>query len=122
MEIRAKSRLDDDSVKALTHVWMFKKADPKKRMILWTIAAVVLFSIILLEIFLFDADILLFVLLGVTVAIYLWECYLHFLLPRIRYNSLGTTILKNRNARKTELLQTAGRCEVSSGRADDLAR
>ena len=49
MEIRAKGRFDYNSIKALTHLWMFKKADPKKRMIFWTITYIVLLSIILLD-------------------------------------------------------------------------
>ena len=31
MEIRAKCKYDLDSVKALTHLTMYKKADPKKK-------------------------------------------------------------------------------------------
>lgn len=89
MEIREKCRFDYHSIKALTHLWIFKKAEPKKRMILWTIVDIVLVSIILLEIILFDVDIALFVLFGAAVIIYLLECYWYFLLPKIKYNSLA---------------------------------
>lgn len=89
MEIKATSTFDLKTIQALTHLWMFKKADPKKRMIFWTIAYAILIVIIVLEMILFGADTVLITTFACAVLIYLLECYLYFLLPKIRYNSLA---------------------------------
>lgn len=53
MQIRATGKLDYATVKALTRMAMFKKADPKKRMIFWTVIYAFLVGIVLLEIIVF---------------------------------------------------------------------
>lgn len=45
MEIKAKGKMNFDAISALIHLWMFKKADPKKRMCFWTIAYAILMAI-----------------------------------------------------------------------------
>ncbi len=93
MEIRAKCKYDFDSVKALIHLTMFKKTNPKKRLMFWTVAFAILFGIIILEMVVFGVDSILLVLLGVEIIwlIVLYFCY--FFIPKIQYKSLS--IMKN---------------------------
>ena len=89
MEIKAKCKYDLDSVKALTHLTMYKKSDPRKRLIFWSTAFAILFIIIILEIIAFGFDTILAVLLGVEIfgllLIYFW----YFIIPKIQYKSLA---------------------------------
>ena len=89
MEIKAKCKYDLDSVKALTHLIMYKKSDPRKRLIFWSTAFAILFIIIILEIIAFGFDTILAVLLGVEIfgllLIYFW----YFIIPKIQYKSLA---------------------------------
>ena len=89
MEIRAKSTYDYDTVRALTHLTMFKKADPKKRMIFWTVTYAVLLAIIVWEIALFGLDRQLLIMLLVWVAISLLAGFFYFLLPKLHYKALA---------------------------------
>jgi hypothetical protein len=89
MEIKAKCKYDFDAVKALTHLTMYKKADPKKRLVFWSVAYVILFIIIVWEMVAFNSDAILFILLCVEIfgllLIYFW----YFIIPRIQYKSLA---------------------------------
>ena len=88
MEIRAKCKYDFDSVKALTHLSLYKKANPKKRFLTWSIVSAILAGIIVLETIIFS-DAVLIELLSAIIVLFLLECYLYFLLPKIRYNALA---------------------------------
>ena len=88
MEIRAKCKLDFESIKALTHLSLFKKAKPKKRFLIWSIISAILSVIIIFEMIVFS-DAMLIKLLCVSVILFLLECYLYFLLPKIRYKALA---------------------------------
>lgn len=89
MEIRAKCKYDFDSVKALAHLTMFKKANPKKRLIFWTVVFAILFGIIILEMVIWGADSILLVLLSVEIiwlmVLYFW----YFFIPKIQYKALS---------------------------------
>ena len=89
MEIKAKCKYDLDSVKALTHLTMYKKADPKRRLIFWSVAFLILFIIIVFEIFAFGMDTMLFVLLGVEILGFLLIYFWYFIIPKIQYKSLA---------------------------------
>ena len=89
MEIRAKCKFDFESTRALTHLTMFKKANPKNRMIFWSVAFAVLFAIIILEIIAFDMDLILLVLLGVEILWLMMMCFSYFIIPRIQYKALA---------------------------------
>ena len=85
MEIKAKCKADLNSVRALVHLGMFKKGSPKMHMIVWSIAYGFLAMLLIGENLLFGADSFLLLLLGLLVLIYLWVCFLYFVMPRIRY-------------------------------------
>lgn len=88
MEITAKSKFDLNTIQASIRLMLFKKADPKKKMIFWTITYLALLAVIILEMILIAPSPILFGLCGILVIVYLLECYWYFLLPRIRYNAL----------------------------------
>ena len=88
MEIKAKCKFDFDSIRALTHLTMFKKANPKKRMIFWSVVHAVLFVVIILEIIAFGMDLILLVLLGVEMLWLMLMYFWYFIIPKIRYKSL----------------------------------
>ena len=89
MEIRAKCKYDYDSVKALTHLTMFKKSNPKKRLTFWSVAFAILFIIIILEIVAFGGDTVLYVLLGAEISWLLLMYFWYFIIPKIRYKALA---------------------------------
>ncbi|MBQ2943097.1 MAG: YcxB family protein [Ruminococcus sp.] len=89
MEIKATCTFDLKSIKALAHLSMFKKANPKKSIILWTVIYAVLIAVIALELILIGYDFLLVVLLCVSAFLILYRLYMFFLVPLIRYKNLG---------------------------------
>ena len=89
MKIHAKCKYDQKAVRAMTHLWMFKEASPKKRMRIWTITYALLLLILVLQIMLIGPDTLLVVLTGVLLAVYALECYMYFWMPRRRYKAMG---------------------------------
>lgn len=91
MQIQAKCKHDLASVRALVHLGMFKKADPKKRMRFWSITYAVLLLVVIAEIILFDSDGILYILCGADIAVYLLLCYWYFGLPAVRYRAMAKT-------------------------------
>ena len=89
MEIKARCKYDFESVRALAHLTMFKKANPKKRLMFWTGAFALLFGIIVLEIILFGVDTILLVLLGLVIIWLLVLYFWYFFIPKIQYKSLS---------------------------------
>lgn len=91
MEIKASCKFDYESIKALTHLSMFRKANPAKRMALWNITGAILLIIIVLEIILLDADIdanlVFFLFLGVMMLGL--GAYIYFIVPKIRFKSMA---------------------------------
>lgn len=96
MEIKAKCKYDFDSVKALTHLTMYKKADPKKRLIFWSAAFLILSIIIILEIVAFSMDTILLILLGVNILFLFFNIFLVF------YYSKDTIQIISENAKCRE--------------------
>jgi len=88
MEIKAKCKFDFDSIRALTHLSLFKKANPKKKFLSWSIISAILAVIIILEMIIFS-DAMLIELLCIAGLLFLLECYLYLLLPKIRYKALA---------------------------------
>ncbi|MBE7057031.1 MAG: YcxB family protein [Ruminococcaceae bacterium] len=88
MEIKAKCKFDFESIRALTHLSLFKKANPKKRFLIWSIISTIVVVVIILEMIVFS-DAMLIALLCVAVVLFLLECYLYFLLPKIKYKALA---------------------------------
>ena len=89
MEIKAKCKFDFDSIRALTHLTMFKKANPKKRLIFWSVAFAILVVVIILEIIAFGMDLILLVLFGVEMLWLMLMCFWYFIIPKTQYKSLA---------------------------------
>lgn len=89
MEIRAKCHYNLDAINALVRLSMFKRNDPKKRMILWTILYALLFGVILLEKMIFRVDLPLDILFIIEFATLLYLYFGYFLLPKIRYHAMS---------------------------------
>ncbi len=88
MEIRAKGTFDFDSVKALIHLNLFKKQNPKKGFYSMIILCGIIAALcIVISIRTPDSD--LFYLSFVAIAIIIIEGYLYFILPKISYRSLA---------------------------------
>ena len=88
MEIRAKCNFDLEAIKALTHLSVFGKSNPKSKFRVWFIISLVLMAFIIFEM-VFFSDIGILWMLCLTLLILLLECYLYFLLPKIRYKNLA---------------------------------
>lgn len=90
MEIKASARYDLDACKALTRLSMFKKADPKKRMIFWSVVYAVITLVLVWEIVAFDLpteDYLMY--FAIMAAVWILNGYMFFIAPRITYNAMG---------------------------------
>ena len=88
MEIKAKGIFDYESIKALVHLQMFGKHDPKRKMRFWTILFSVLLIVVIGEMSLFGVDGFLVLMLGCAVFCIILECFMYFILPKMQYNSL----------------------------------
>lgn len=88
MEITATSKYDQKTVTALVRVGLFKKHDPKKRIILFAalICLIITDSIFLLFL---SGGIFPILLLCLSTVLILMQCYTYILLPKIQYRSLG---------------------------------
>jgi hypothetical protein len=89
MEIKAKGKLDLELCKALMHLVMFKKADPKKRMRVWAVVYGIILALVVFDFIAFGVDTFIIVMLGVVVFTVLLMCYLYFIVPKIKYKSLA---------------------------------
>lgn len=89
MNIKASCTFDYESIRAFVHFTMFKKAEPKKRILIWSIVYTVLTLVIAVEMLLFGGDLVLIGLLGVCLLILFYGFFAYFILPKIRYKALG---------------------------------
>ena len=88
MDIKAKCKYDYESINALTHFSLFKRANPKKRIISLIIIFSALTLLVLLKILLSrDTDLLIY--LCILIVVLLIENYLYFIVPKLRYRSLA---------------------------------
>ena len=85
MEIRAKSKYDFETVKALSHLLFYKKNNPKKSLI----STVALFSIIIVEIIVFKAYLLLVIALVLNAIFILCNFLIYYIFPKYQYKLLG---------------------------------
>lgn len=89
MEIKARAMLDPEAIKALTHLAMFKREDPKKRMRFFTIAYAILLAVLILESVLLGPEVILWVLMGAMIFVYMLQCYVYFIVPKIKYKAMA---------------------------------
>lgn len=89
MHITASCQMTLESIKALVHLSMFRKGDPKKRMIGFFILAAAVFLLVAGELFLIGPDPMPVTLLLVMAALCLLMCYYYFWLPKLQYNKMA---------------------------------
>lgn len=89
MEIRATGTLDFQTMRAFTHLCMFKKANPKKKMTLYSVLCALVIVMIVVWMLIFGADSTMIILLCCLWVLFLLEAFMYFKLPKIRYRSLG---------------------------------
>ena len=119
MEIKATGTINYNSIKALTHLGLFQKANPKKRMILWAVLYGALFALIVLEMIVFEPVPLLFVLAGCLLLFYLFMSYLYFLAPKKRYNAMAKMKdAVNEYVFQDNVMQVATKSESYNGEAE----
>lgn len=87
MEIKAKCKLDYDACKALAHLNIFRKANPKKGFKVWIIFTVIIALVNLGSILIFhDTEFL--ELLFWVIVLFLLQCFIYFVIPKISYRNL----------------------------------
>ena len=89
MKIKAKSKLNFKTIRALARAEVFRKSDPLKKMLLYCLVALLLAAVLLLEMHLLGASALPIILFIVAILLFAFELFLYFGLPRIRYKALG---------------------------------
>ena len=89
MKIQAKCKFDFESIKALTHLSTYRKANPKKAVQLRTILYCALLFIIVAELVAFGSDLILIILIITDILAIALAAFMYFGLPRIRYNYLA---------------------------------
>ena len=88
MEVKASCRYNYDAIKALNHLVMFKKANPKSRMIFYTVSYIIILSILGLETLLVDVRLVFYVSLGLSIFILLILYFYYFFVPKIQFRSM----------------------------------
>ena len=89
MEIRAKSKYDFETVKALSHLLFYKKNNPKKSLISIVVLFSIFSAIIIVEIIIFKAYLLLVLALVLNVFFILCNFLIHYIFPKYQYKLLG---------------------------------
>ncbi len=89
MEIHASCRLDLNAIKSLIRNGMYRKANPKKRMIATSVFFAVLIAILLCQIVLWDAWSPFGLYAFLLILAYMLLLYCYFLVPHINYRSMA---------------------------------
>ena len=89
MEIKARCKFDLETVKAVTYLTMFKRGNPKKRMTSLNVLFSVLLAIAILEIIVFGMDLYLVLVAISGIVMLLWNVYMWFFYPNVRYKALA---------------------------------
>ena len=87
MEVRASCTFDYNSIKALSHVSLYKKLNPKSVFLFVTIFFVLLIALTILMIVLYGTSESNH-LLGLGFAILVLNCFMYLIFPRIQYSNL----------------------------------
>lgn len=89
MEIKAKCKFDEDSIRALFYVSMHKKRDPKKAAITTTVLCLALFLLIVVSIIFLGFDLYSVCLLVSDMLIMGMFLYSYLILPKLQYKRMG---------------------------------
>ena len=89
MKIKAKSKLDYKTIKAFVRAGLFRKSSPAKKMAIYCVVAILLTAVMSFEIKLLGPTTMSVILLCASVLLLLFELYLFFIVPRLRYRALA---------------------------------
>lgn len=89
MKANAKCKFDFDSIKAVTLLSIYKKSNPKKTVQIRTILCLALILIIVTELIAFGFDFVPIILIVADLLVIVFDLFMYFVLPRIRYKSLA---------------------------------
>lgn len=90
MEIRAGSKYDFETIKAFTHVQVYKKKDPRKAFVLHSVIWAILTAVLVLELVFIYRDGIMFILLGLGVILFAVRCFTYFKIPQKQYKAMGS--------------------------------
>jgi len=89
MEIHAKCKYDLDAITAFTHVTMYKREEPLKRLIFWSVIFLFPLTLVVFDLMVFGAEPMLFVLIACTALMYFFLYFGYFVTPRRTYHSMA---------------------------------
>ncbi len=89
MQITAQGKMDADAIKALNHVLMFGKKEPKKQFTLRCAMLLVLFALFVIYGVTLGFDAFVWLFLFACGVCLLLQCYLYFLLPNLHIKAMG---------------------------------
>lgn len=89
MEIRAKSKFNFKTIRAMSHMATYKKAKPLKRLALKMIISAMLLAFLIVELVFIGPKTIIIIALVANIILLLLEVFNHFVLPKIQYASLG---------------------------------
>lgn len=116
MEINATAIYDLRTIKAMVHLQLFGKAEPKKRMIMWGVLYAVLAAVLILRIWAYGSSATLWLMLAMLVLIELWMLFMYFVMPTIQYNAtVKLADIQNSYVFKEDELEIASSKEGYSG-------
>ncbi len=89
MEIKAKTKLDFEAAKALAHVSLYRKKNPKKSFALWCALCLILACLVVASAIWFK-DWKTFVYPAIALALlFFMNAFTYYIIPRIQYKSLS---------------------------------
>lgn len=119
MEIYINCKWDYDAVKALTNVGIYKKTSPAKTFIFTTAWLIILAAVLGFEMCKLGADSVFLLLFGLVLLLILMDCFLYFILPKIRYHALGKMQgTENKYVFTDEKIFAFSRSEANSGKSE----
>lgn len=89
MEIKAKCRFDQETIKAMARVSVYKKSEPQKRMIVEIIIAVLIILLSFADLIAFGFNSSLIITIIVAILLICWVCFLYFCLPKKQYKAMA---------------------------------
>lgn len=87
MEIKAKCKLDYDACRALAHLNMFRKANPKKQFMAWVIFTVI-FALAMVFAMIIFHDVEFLEYLCLLMVCFLLMCFMYFVIPKISFKNM----------------------------------
>ena len=89
MEITAKCKFDKAAIRALAHIQVYRRSEPKKAFFTKVIWGFVLLLVLLAELVIWGLHAFPLLMLGFTVLIIVWEYYMYALFPLVQYRTLA---------------------------------